>query len=409
MTQDGTLLAHYDYDGNGNRLAVTRPGTGTVSGTYDAQDRLVTYGAVSYTYTANGDLLTSTSGGQTTSYSYDVFGNLTAVTLPSGTQIEYLIDGQNRRIGKKVNGVLTQGFLHSGQLRLVAELDGSGSVVSRFVYGTKINVPDYIVRGGVTYRIVTDHLGSVRLVVDTATGAIAQHLDYDEFGQITLDTNPGFQPFGFAGGLYDPDTKLVRFGARDYDAFTGRWTTKDPIRFGGGMNTYAYVHSIPTHFTDPLGLISSPGDIAAAQSVNTWVSLLSGVASIPLGVAAFAETGLRTAAMSEARALSETGKAYGGLEVSNATGLAGVATATMGGTTGVGVGVAIDVGALVATGVGTTAAGVASAVVAAGAAGYGIGTLLYSTGLFDAVYAWDYYSTLLSNMNRKSKGSTRCP
>jgi len=36
------------------------------------------------------------------------------------------------------------------------------------------------------------------------------------------------QPFGFAGGIYDPDTGLVRFGARGYDAETGRWTAKDP-------------------------------------------------------------------------------------------------------------------------------------------------------------------------------------
>src|SRR5574341_493022 len=95
VTVDGTLTAHYEYDGNGNRLSVTRPGTGTVSGTYDAQDRLTAYGAVTYSYTANGDLQTATSGGQTTSYSYDLFGNMTAVALPSGTTIEYVIDGQN--------------------------------------------------------------------------------------------------------------------------------------------------------------------------------------------------------------------------------------------------------------------------------------------------------------------------
>ena len=59
---------------------------------------------------------------------------------------------------------------------------------------------------------MTDYLGSVRLVMNAATGAVAQRLDCDAFGRVTLDTNPGFQPFGFAGGQYDADTGLVRFG-----------------------------------------------------------------------------------------------------------------------------------------------------------------------------------------------------
>jgi RHS repeat-associated protein len=84
-------------------------------------------------------------------------------------------------------------------------------------------------KGGVTYRIVSDHLGSPRLVINTTDGTVAQRMDYDEFGNVILDTNPGFQPFGFAGGLYDQHTGLTRFGARDYDAVTGRWTEKDPI------------------------------------------------------------------------------------------------------------------------------------------------------------------------------------
>ncbi len=79
-------------------------------------------------------------------------------------------------------------------------------------------------------------------------------MDYDEFGNILLDTHPGFQPFGFAGGLYDPHTKLTRFGARDYEAETGRWTAKDPIRFDGdGPNLYEYVNSDPMNFVDPEG------------------------------------------------------------------------------------------------------------------------------------------------------------
>jgi RHS repeat-associated protein len=36
--------------------------------------------------------------------------------------------------------------------------------------------------------------------------------------------------------LYDEDTGLVRYGARDYDAYTGRWTARDPALFGGGTS-----------------------------------------------------------------------------------------------------------------------------------------------------------------------------
>jgi RHS repeat-associated protein len=70
---------------------------------------------------------------------------------------------------------------------------------------------------------------------------------------------PGFsQPFGFAGGLYDPDTGLVRFGARDYDADVGRWTSKDPILFDGGQgNLYLYVDGDPINRFDPNGLVDA--------------------------------------------------------------------------------------------------------------------------------------------------------
>lgn len=213
VKRDGTTLSTYTYDANGNRTHIN----GVELAHYDAQDRLLDYNGATYTYTANGELLTKTQGGQITQYEYDVLGNLRKVVLPGGTTIDYLIDGQNRRIGKKVNGALVQGFLYQDHLKPVAEVDGSGSIVSRFVYATGVNVPDYLIKGGNTYRLIKDHLGSPRRVVDTASGAVAQQLDYDEFGNVLTDTNPGFQPFGFAGGVYDYDTNLMRFGARDYD------------------------------------------------------------------------------------------------------------------------------------------------------------------------------------------------
>ncbi len=183
----------------------------------------------------------------------------------NGTQLGYVIDGENRRIDKTVNGSLVHGFLYENQLEPVAELDGSGSLVSRFVYcgcGAGNN-PQYMIKGGVTYRILSDHLGSPRLVVDVTSGAVMQRMDYDEFGTVITDTNPGFQPFGFAGGIYDRDTGLTRHGARDYDPETGRWTAKDPIRFGGGdANLYGYV------FNDPINGLDIDGRITFTQIVE---------------------------------------------------------------------------------------------------------------------------------------------
>jgi RHS repeat-associated protein len=255
VTRNGVPYQSYGYDANGNRTSLTTSAV-TIAATYDAQDRLLTWGTRTYTYTPHGDLAswTDTATSQTAQYSYDVQGNLRQVTQPDGTLVSYAVDGRNRRIARAVNGAVVQQFLWQGQLRPVAELDGAGTLVSRFVYGTRINVPEYMVRGGVTYRLLTDHLGSVRLVVNTSTNAVAQRIDYDPWGVVTLDTNPGFQPFGYAGGLYDPVTGLVRFGVRDYDAVTGRWTAKDPIGFlGGDTNLLSYVASDPVNLVDPTG------------------------------------------------------------------------------------------------------------------------------------------------------------
>jgi RHS repeat-associated protein len=286
---------HYEYDTNGNRSArqVTTGGvTTTEAATYDPQDRLLTYGGTQYTYTANGDLLTKVDTSGTSAYDYDALGNLRGVTLPDGKRIDYLIDGQNRRVGKRVNGALVQQWLYGDQLRILAELDGNGNAVSRFVYATRSNSPDYMIRDDKTYRIFHDHLGSTRTIVDVVTETVVATMAYDEFGQVVIDTNAGFQPFGFAGGLYDPDTRLVRFGARDYDSQTGRWTAKDPIGFGAhDTNLYAYTFGDPVNFTDPNGTQVVYGGSSTSATIFGGQSAQSGVVVSPTNGGVYSGSG----------------------------------------------------------------------------------------------------------------------
>ena len=254
VLRGGAPFAAYEYDANGNRVREAGP-AGVLTGTYDAQDRLVSYGDETFQYAPEGELVARISGGDTTRFAYDAAGRLTSATLPGGRRVDYLLDGGGRRIGRRVDGILRQGFLYRDRFQLVAELDSAGGMASRFVYGTRKYVPDYMIRAGATYRFVTDHLGSIRQVVNTATGTVVQEIEYDPFGKVISDSNPGFQPFSYAGGILDRATGLLRFGFRDYDPRTGRWTTKDPLGIAGsGTNLYAYVGNDPVNASDPSGL-----------------------------------------------------------------------------------------------------------------------------------------------------------
>jgi RHS repeat-associated protein len=297
--RNDTLVSQYVYDANGNRIAHITP-TQIDSGRYDAQDRMLSYAGAQYIYGRNGDLQTKISSTDTTRYTYDAFGNLLQVVMPKGDLIQYVIDGQNRRIARKLNGRITNKWLYAGQLTPVAEFDSADNIIARFSGG-------YMNKRDTIYQIITDHLGSPRLVVNVATGAVVQTIDYDEFGNVIYDSNPGFQPFGFAGGLYDHDTKLVRFGARDYDPATARWLTKDELLFkGGASNLYEYALGDGVNVVDKngkQGLVLAGAETGAAigTAVEPGGGTVVGMAvGIVVGVAATVATVVAVESATEA-------------------------------------------------------------------------------------------------------------
>ena len=97
---------------------------------------------------------------------------------------------------------MTRRWLYQGELMPAAELDGAGTLLARYVDGVTV-------KGTTSYKVVADNLGTPKLLVNATTGVVAQRLEIDEWGQVTADSNVGFQAFGFAHGIYDPDTGSV--------------------------------------------------------------------------------------------------------------------------------------------------------------------------------------------------------
>lgn len=247
-----TVLTTFAYDEIGNRIRRT-DASGTVTAEYDGRNRLRRYGDVLYEHTPLGavERVIDPDGAETT-YRYTPLGVLTGVTTSDGTTVEYAFDGTNRRISRTVNGDITERFVYL-DARPLAQLDSSGEVLKRFVYATGQASPDYMTAAGRTYRIIVDHSGSPRLVIDVETGEIVQRLDFELFGRTAQNSAPGFQPFGFAGGITDPVIGSIHFASGEFDPITGRWISR-PSLFPASYETNPYVFSNNDPVNLPFGI-----------------------------------------------------------------------------------------------------------------------------------------------------------
>ena len=263
--KNGIIAEQYTYDNFGNRTTVnlsnvnytylnnninqTNKYSWTQSGS--TKHREFNYnnaGQLTGTVNKTGNTITSSKN-----FNYDIFGNLNTVTWAS-QNLEFKYDAFDRQIATYLNGAVKRKLVYGIGNLPIAELNENDRIINTFVYADQ-NTPILMRKGSVDYYIVSDIRGSVRMVVKTTDGNVLQKIEYDAFGKVLSDNNPGYTPFGYAGGLYEYRTDLVRFGARDYFAEIGKWTAEDPIGFlSGGFNDYAYVSNDPLNNIDPSGL-----------------------------------------------------------------------------------------------------------------------------------------------------------
>jgi RHS repeat-associated protein len=216
----------------------------TVSSPVDGQNQLTSLGGVTVTDDANGNV---TTGINNLTYTYDALGELRQASGgASAVSIEYDPTGMLRR----VTAASVTNFLYDGA-DLLATYDAGGNLLQRFVHGPAADEPVvvYDAAGNKTW-LHADERGSI-IAATTSSGALVSSVKYSTEGEAS---GALVSPFGYTGQLYLPELQLYYYKARMYSPKAGRFVQPDPMRYGGGMNLYAYVGGDPINARDPLGL-----------------------------------------------------------------------------------------------------------------------------------------------------------
>ncbi len=289
-TVDGVTTT-YTYDANGQLLSESRSGY-SASYTYDANGNRAsrTVNGVTETYTVDsGDKLTqvSVSGVPTKTFGYDGAGRTTSIQTSSGTT-RFTYDFESRVTGINYPNSSTNSFAYNGLDTRVGKTDSAGTATFRRMGagvtapvlgdGSASFTPGISERRGSTSSFYgADYLGTNSSLY-SSTETVSATRQFDAFGNLTSSSGSSANPFGFAGNWgyqNDSDSGLKLLGHRYYDASTGRFLTRDPIK--DGRNWYAYCSSEPTSFVDPTGLI-------------LWVPVIGAVLVIGAAVVAIGDT-----------------------------------------------------------------------------------------------------------------------
>ncbi|XP_058644683.1 teneurin-3 isoform X6 [Onychostoma macrolepis] len=259
------MMWRYNYDLNGN-LHLLNPGNSArlTPLRYDLRDRITRLGDVQYRMDEDGFL--RQRGAEI--FEYNSKGLLVRVhSKASGWTIQYRYDGLGRRLASRNSLGQHLQFFYADlnyPTRITHVYNHSSSEITSLYYDLQGHLFAMEISSGEEFYIACDNTGTP-LAVFSSNGLLLKQVQYTAYGEIYFDSNPDFQlVIGFHGGLYDPLTRLLHFGERDYDIQAGRWTTpdistwtrvgKDPSPFNLYMfrnnNPISKVHEVKEYVTD---------------------------------------------------------------------------------------------------------------------------------------------------------------
>uniref|UniRef100_A0A671XBZ9 Teneurin transmembrane protein 3 n=1 Tax=Sparus aurata TaxID=8175 RepID=A0A671XBZ9_SPAAU len=259
------MMWRYNYDLNGN-LHLLNPGnSGRLTPLrYDLRDRITRLGDVQYRLDEDGFL--RQRGAEI--FEYNSKGLLVRVYSKAASwTIQYRYDGLGRRVASRNSLGQHLQFFYADlnyPTRITHVYNHSSSEITSFYYDLQGHVFAMEISSGEEFYIACDNTGTP-LAVFSNNGLLLKQVQYTAYGEVYFDSNPDFVlVIGFHGGLYDPLTRLLHFGDRDYDIPAGRWTTpdittwtrvgKDPKPFNlymfRGNNPISKIHQVKEYVTD---------------------------------------------------------------------------------------------------------------------------------------------------------------
>jgi RHS repeat-associated protein len=252
------MYYHYEYDAAGNRLQQVSAFLAdpvTTAYTYDDANRLTTAGGQTYSFDANGNLLSD----GTYTYTYDTANRLVGVAT-TATAVTYRYNGDGNRLQQSSNGVDTNYTLelNSGLSQVLA--DGTNT----YLYGmNRIGMSN--TTGNYLYEY--DALGSVRQMENIAGLTLAE--SYDPYGNVILSSGQA-GIYGYTGEEQSSNG-LVYLRARTYQPLLGIFTSRDTwngdVNLPMSYNWWMYTIGNPIKYTDPFGLYFwGPGETLLESS-----------------------------------------------------------------------------------------------------------------------------------------------